>query len=97
MLPNVAYYGIDSYPLFFIKIHTTQIDAFRAHCSSSWALQYNCTTDYQALFLLSEKLIFFHYIATSTRKVTVISAIVRGHFLFSTRFGRKRHVSRDLN
>ena len=46
MLLNVAYYAVDSYPLFlFTKNHTTQIHAFKVHSSSSQAIQYNCTTE----------------------------------------------------
>ena len=50
MLPNVAYYAIDSYPVYknaMKLIIQHKIHAFRVHGSSSQALQYNCTTDYQ--------------------------------------------------
>ena len=31
------------------------------------------------------------------RPFTLLSPLVYNHFLFSTQFGRKRHVSHDLN
>ena len=61
MLPNVAYYAIDSYPLFHIMLYKKsneihlqhKIHAFKVHSSSSQAIQYNCTTDYQGCNIVS--------------------------------------------
>jgi len=55
MLLNVAYYAIDSYPLFHIMLYKNlmkfiiqhKFHAFKVHSSSSQAIQYNCTADYQ--------------------------------------------------
>jgi len=52
MLLNVAYYAIDSYPLFHIMLYKKSNEIFivlhkiKVHSSSSQAIQYNCTTDY---------------------------------------------------
>ena len=53
MLLNVAYYAIDSYPLFHIMLIKNlmkfiiqhKIHAFKVHSYSSQAIQYNCTTE----------------------------------------------------
>ena len=43
----LAYYAIHSYPIIMLYKIQHKIHAFRVHSSSSQALQYNCTTDYQ--------------------------------------------------
>ena len=38
-----------------------------------------------------------HCSSSDDRPFTLLSPLVYNHFLFSTQFGRKRHVSHDLN
>ena len=98
MLLNVAYYAIDSYH--FTKKsneihHTTQNSCFKVHSSSSQAIQYNCTTDYQGCNTVSTVResdpppCTIATSTTTTRKVTDIST--SSHYLFSTWFGHKGH------
>jgi len=65
MLPNVAYYAIDFYPLFHLLKFIIQhkIHAFRVHSlvHRPFSTTVQQITKDVTLFLLSEKLILFHY------------------------------------